>query len=77
MRSSIDIEKKVNRYQLIAIIIAILVHTFAIITGIIVLVLGSFSVYYFLIIHGSIQILAFIHVYLGPKFYEKRLRSKN
>ncbi len=75
MKSSIDIEKKIGRYRLIAIIIAILVHTFAIITGIIVLVLGSFPVYYFIAIHGSIQILAFIHIYLGPKIYEKRLRS--
>ena len=71
-----EISDKVTKYRNFSIIIAVFVHIFAFITGIILLVVFSYSFMTLIIFHGTMQLLSYIHIYFGPKIYEKRLRRK-
>jgi len=71
-----EISDKVTKYRNFSIIIAVFVHIFAFITGIILLVVFSYSFMSLIIFHGTMQLLSYIHIYFGPKIYEKRLRRK-
>jgi membrane protein YdbS with pleckstrin-like domain len=71
-----EISNKVEKYRNFSIIVAVFVHLFAFITGIILLVVFSYPFITLIIFHGTMQILSYIHIYLGPKIYEKRLRRK-
>ena len=71
-----EISNKVEKYRNFSIIIAVFVHIFAFITGIILLVVFSYPFMTLIIFHGTMQLLSYIHIYFGPKIYEKRLRRK-
>tara|TARA_B100001167_G_C16701745_1_gene272032 strand:+ start:354 stop:656 length:303 start_codon:yes stop_codon:yes gene_type:complete len=71
-----EISNKVEKYRNFSIIVAVFVHIFAFITGIILLVVFSYSFMTLIIFHGTMQLLSYIHIYFGPKIYEKRLRRK-
>ena len=40
------------------------------------LVIYSLPIATLLIFHATLQILAYLHIYFGPRIYEKRLRKK-
>ena len=71
-----EISNKVEKYRNFSIIVAVFVHIFAFITGIILLVVFSYPFMTLIIFHGTMQLLSYIHIYFGPKIYEKRLRRK-
>ena len=71
-----EISNKVEKYRNFSIIVAVFVHIFAFITGIILLVVFSYSFMTLIIFHGTMQLLSYIHIYFGPKSYEKRLSRK-
>ena len=71
-----EISDKVTKCRNFSIIIAVFVHIFAFITGIILLVVFSYPFMTLIIFHGTMQLLSYIHIYFGPKIYEKRLRRK-
>jgi|TARA_B100001167_G_C16762941_1_gene302511 hypothetical protein len=71
-----EIADKVAKYRNFSIILAVFIHIFAFITGIILLVVFSYPFMTMLIFHGTMQLLSYIHIYFGPKIYEKRLRRK-
>ena len=67
---------KVNRYRDFTLILAVIIHIFAFISGTILLVVYSLPIATLLVFHGTLQILAYLHIYFGPKIYEKQLRKK-
>ena len=71
-----QISDKVSKYRKFAIFLAIIIHVIAFVTGIILLVILSYSFTTFLVFHATMQILAYLNIYYGPKLYEKRLRKK-
>ena len=71
-----QISDKVSKYRKFAIFLAIIIHVIAIVTGIVMLVILSYSFTTFLVFHSTMQILAYLNIYYGPKLYEKRLRKK-
>ena len=71
-----EISNKVEKYRNFSIIVAVFVHLFAFITGIILLVVFSYPFITLIIFHGTMQLLSYIHIYFCQKIYEKRLRRK-
>ena len=70
------IEEAVKRYQTNAVAIAILVHAFIFVTGIITLVVLKQPIWVFALTHGTIQALAILNVAVGHKLYRKYLIMK-
>jgi len=71
-----SMKAKVNRYRDFTLMLAVIIHIFAFISGIILLVVYSLPIATLLVFHGTLQILAYLHIYFGPKIYEKRLRRR-
>ena len=71
-----QISDKVSKYRKFAMILAVIIHVIAFITGIVMLVVLSYSFTTMLVFHASMQIIAYLNIYYGPKLYEKRLRKK-
>ena len=71
-----DIEEAVKRYQTHAVTIAILVHAFIFVTGIITLVVLKQSIWVFAITHGTIQAAALLNAAFGHRLYRKYLLMK-
>ena len=71
-----QISDKVSKYRKFAMILAVILHVIAFITGIVMLVVLSYSFTTMLVFHASMQIIAYLNIYYGPKLYEKRLRKK-
>ena len=71
-----QISDKVSKYRKFAIFLAIIIHIIAFVTGIVMLVILSYSFTTFLVFHATMQIFAYLNIYYGPKLYEKRLRKK-
>ena len=67
---------KVNRYRDFTLILAVIIHIFAFMSGTILLVIYSLPIATLLIFHATLQILAYLHIYFGQRIYEKRLRKK-
>lgn len=73
---SSEIEEAVKRYQTHAVAIAILVHAFIFVTGIITLVVLKQPVWVFALTHGSIQALAIFNAAFGHRLYRRYLLMK-
>ena len=58
-------------------ILAVIIHVIAFITGIVMLVVLSYSFTTMLVFHASMQIIAYLNIFYGSKLYEKRLRKKS
>ncbi|MFL2932549.1 MAG: hypothetical protein ACJZ58_00130 [Nitrososphaerales archaeon] len=71
-----QISDKVSKYRKFSMILAVIIHVIAFITGIVMLVVLSYSFTTMLVFHASMQILAYLNIFYGPKLYEKRLRKK-
>ena len=71
-----QISDKVSKYRKFSMILAVIIHVIAFITGIVMLVVLSYSFTTMLVFHASMQILAYFNIFYGPKLYEKRLRKK-
>ena len=71
-----QISDKVSKYRKFAMILAVIIHVIAFITGIVMLVVLSYSFTTMLVFHASMQIIAYLNIFYGPKLYEKRLRKK-
>ncbi len=71
-----QISDKVSKYRKFSMILAVIIHVIAFITGIVMLVVLSYSFTTMLVFHASMQIIAYLNIYYGPKLYEKRLRKK-
>ena len=71
-----QISDKVSKYRKFSIFLAIIIHVIAFVTGIAMLVILSYSFTTFLVFHATMQILAYLNIYYGPKLYEKQLRKK-
>ena len=71
-----QISEKVSKYRKFSMILAVIIHVIAFITGIVMLVVLSYSFTTMLVFHASMQIIAYLNIYYGPKLYEKRLRKK-
>ena len=71
-----QISDKVSKYRKFSMILAVIIHVIAFITGIVMLVVLSYSFTTMLVFHASMQIIAYLNIFYGPKLYEKRLRKK-
>ena len=71
-----QISEKVSKYRKFSMILAVIIHVIAFITGIVMLVVLSYSFTTMLVFHASMQIIAYLNIFYGPKLYEKRLRKK-
>ena len=71
-----QISDKVSKYRKFSIFLAIIIHVIAFVTEIVMLVILSYSFTTFLVFHATMQILAYLNIYYGPKLYEKQLRKK-
>ena len=71
-----QISDKVSKYRKFAMILAVIIHVIAFITGIVMLVVLSYSFPTMLVFHASMQIIAYLNIFYGPKLYEKQLRKK-
>ena len=71
-----QISDKVSKYRKFSMILAVIIHVIAFITGIVMLVVLSYSFITMLVFHASMQIIAYLNIFYGPKLYEKRLRKK-
>ncbi|MDJ0269797.1 MAG: hypothetical protein NXY59_04490 [Aigarchaeota archaeon] len=71
-----QIEDAVKRYQTNAVVLAILVHAFIFVTGIITLVILKQSLLVFALTHGTIQALAILNAAIGPRIYRRYLLMK-
>ncbi len=71
-----EIDDKVTKYRNFSIIVAVFIHLFAFVTGIILLVVFSYPFLTMIVFHGTMQLLSYLHIYFGPKLYEKHLRRK-
>lgn len=71
-----QISSKVSQYRKFSVILAVLIHFFALVTGVILLVVFSYSLITMLIFHVTMQMLAYLNIYFGPKLYKKHLRKK-
>tara|TARA_Y100000590_G_scaffold451397_1_gene592732 strand:+ start:9795 stop:10097 length:303 start_codon:yes stop_codon:yes gene_type:complete len=71
-----QISDKVSKYRKFSMILAVMIHVIAFVTGIVMLVILSYSFVTMLAFHASMQIIAYLNIYYGPKLYEKRLRKK-
>ncbi|HIQ29276.1 MAG TPA: hypothetical protein EYH45_01785 [Candidatus Caldiarchaeum subterraneum] len=74
--STRDIEEAVKRYQTNAVTIAILVHAFIFVTGIITLVVLKQPIWVFALTHGTIQATALANAAFGHRLYRKYLVMK-
>ena len=70
-----QISDKVSKYRKFAMILAVIIHVIAFVTGIVMLVIFSYSFTTMLAFHATMQIIAYLNIYYGPKLYEKRLRK--
>ena len=68
-----QISDKVSKYRKFSMILAVIIHVIAFITGIVMLVVLSYSFTTMLVFHASMQIIAYLNIFNGPKLYEKRL----
>ena len=71
-----QISDKVSKYRKFSMILAVIIHVIAFITGIVMLVVLSYSFTTMLVFHASMQIIAYLNIFYGSKLYEKRLRKK-
>ena len=71
-----QISDKVSKYRKFSMILAVIIHVIAFITGIVMLVVLSYSFTTMLVFHASMQIIAYLNIFYGPKLNEKRLRKK-
>jgi len=71
--SSRPVDEAVRRYQTHAVAIAILVHAFIFVTGIITLVILQQPLHIFALTHGTIQAAAIVNAAVGPKLYRRYL----
>ena len=71
-----QISDKVSKYRKFSMILAVIIHVIAFITGLVMLVVLSYSFTTMLVFHASMQIIAYLNIFYGPKLYEKRLRKK-
>ncbi len=71
-----QISEKVSKYRKFSMILAVIIHVIAFITGIVMLVVLSYSFTTMLVFHASMQIIAYLNIFYGSKLYEKRLRKK-
>ena len=71
-----QISDKVSKYRKFSMILAVIIHVIAFITGIVMLVVLSYSFTTMLVFHASMQIIAYLNIFYGKKLYEKRLRKK-
>ena len=71
-----QISDKVSKYRKFSMILAVIILVIAFITGIVMLVVLSYSFTTMLVFHASMQIIAYLNIFYGPKLYEKRLRKK-
>ena len=71
-----QISDKVSKYRKFSMILAVIIHVIAFITVIVMLVVLSYSFTTMLVFHASMQIIAYLNIFYGPKLYEKRLRKK-
>ena len=71
-----QISDKVSKYRKFSMILAVIIHVIAFITGIVMLVVLSYSFTTMLVFHASMRIIAYLNIFYGPKLYEKRLRKK-
>ena len=71
-----QISDKVSKYRKFSMILAVIIHVIAFITGIVMLVVLSYSFTTMLVFQARMQIIAYLNIFYGPKLYEKRLRKK-
>lgn len=70
------LEEAVKRYQTTSVVIAILVHFFIFLTGIVVLVVLKQPLSVFVLTHATLQLAAIVNALFGHRLYRRYLIAK-